>query len=65
MINLDIKEYCHSCCDFEPDVEKPVKNEVYSSDIGQFVIAQTDTIIHCKHARRCESIKRYLEKQHY
>ena len=51
MIRLDIQDYCASCCDFEPDVTKPVK------------VVQSDTIIRCTHAKRCECIKRYLHQQ--
>lgn len=58
MIRLDISEYCTACCDFEPDVTKPMK--LYTEDQA---ITMSDTIIRCKNAKRCESIKRYLERQ--
>ena len=58
MIRLDVQPYCSECCDFEPDVTKPVK--ICS---GDRVVAKTDTIIRCDHWKRCEAIRRYLEQQ--
>lgn len=59
MISLEIKDYCHTCSDFEPDVEKPqnfyVGSEIYTT-IG-------DTIIKCKDRERCEQLKQYLERK--
>ena len=68
MIRLDIQPYCEQCCDFDPDVTKPVRNAIYSDDMskGPFpeqIVLQTDTIVRCKNAKRCEHIKRYLEQQ--
>jgi hypothetical protein len=60
MIRLDIQPYCDLCCDFDPDVTKPVKAYAVDSDKA---VLQSDTIVQCKHAKRCESIKRYLERQ--
>ena len=60
MIRLDIQPYCEQCCDFDPDVTKPVKNTIYSDEP---IVLQTDTIVRCKNAKRCEHIKRYLEQQ--
>ena len=59
MIRVDVQLYCSECCDFEPDVTKPVK--ICSDDGG--VVATTDTIIRCSHRKRCEAIRRYLEQQ--
>ena len=58
MIRLDIQPYCERCFDFDPDVIRPGK-----ALVGGMTVEQTDTIVRCKHARRCESIKRYLENQ--
>ena len=58
MIELQVKDYCNACLDFEPDVEKPVRMH---GDNG--TVLQTNTIIRCSHSRRCEGLKRYLEKQ--
>ena len=60
MIRLDIQPYCEQCCDFDPDVTKPVKNTIYSDEQ---IVLQTDTIVRCRNAKRCEHIKRYLEQQ--
>lgn len=57
MIRFDIKEYCQSCMDFEPDIERPVKMFA-----GDEVVIQTDTIVRCEYRGRCEAIRRYLEK---
>ena len=62
MIRLCVQDYCASCCDFEPDVTKPIKDTLYCSD-GSTVVTQTDTIVRCAHAKRCESIRRYLKQQ--
>lgn len=62
MIKLDVQEYCQSCCDFEPDVTRPEKN-VFTDVDGNRLIIQTDTIVRCKYAKRCENIRRYLKQQ--
>ena len=61
MIKLDIQEYCQECLDFEPDVERPTR-EVLRSSEGDIVI-QSDTMVRCKYRNRCKAIKRYLEKE--
>lgn len=58
MIRLVVKEYCDACMDFSPDIERPIK--MHSGD-GEVI--QTDTVIKCEHRGRCESIRRYLERQ--
>lgn len=60
MIRLDIQPYCSNCCNFEPDVTRPEKIEC-DFDYGKYTI--TDTIVRCKFAKRCENIKKYLERQ--
>ena len=62
MIRLDIKEYCDWCCDFEPDVTAPEKLYKVKFNMGEEIV-MGDTIIRCTHAKRCESIKRYLMRQ--
>ena len=62
MIRLDIQDYCASCCDFEPDVTKPVKSSV-ATNLYEVTVVQSDTIVRCTHAKRCECIKRYLSQQ--
>lgn len=62
MIRVEVHEYCSECSDFDASIIKPEKIEVYGKD-GDYEIVKSDTIIRCKHSRRCETIKRYLEKQ--
>ena len=62
MIRLDIQEYCASCCDFEPDVTNPVKRSL-ATNLNEVIVVQSDTVIRCAHAKRCECIKRYLSQQ--
>lgn len=63
MITLDVKPYCQSCLDFEPDVEKPEKlyGESPNGESIEYIIS--DTVIRCRYRKRCEAIKRYLDKQ--
>lgn len=58
MIRLDIQPYCENCMDFEADVEKPVA--LYAD----FVLFEElgDTVIRCKHRRRCAWVAEYAEK---
>lgn len=54
MIRLEVEGYCSNCCDFKPHVNKTGcfrGDEVYY-----------DTVITCKHADKCELIRKYLEK---
>lgn len=61
-IKLEVREYCSACLDFEPDVTKPERTFAFDNyDIAVKEI-QTDTIIRCRYARRCENIKRFLER---
>ena len=62
MIRLDIQDYCASCCDFEPDVIKPVKSS-FATILNDVIVVQSDTVVRCTHAKRCECIKRYLSQQ--
>ena len=62
MIRLDIQDYCASCCDFEPEVTKPVKSSL-ATGLNDVIVVQSDTIVRCTHAKRCECIKRYLSQQ--
>lgn len=58
MICIDVKEYCSECLDFEPDIERPQKFYDAGSEI-----CISDTIIRCENRKRCEQIKRYLERK--
>lgn len=62
MIKLDIQGYCQSCRDFEPDVTRPEKLIIKDYDDNSLTI-QTDTIIQCRYAKRCENIRRYLNQK--
>lgn len=58
MIRVEVEKYCSECMDFEPDVEKPQKMYAYMDEI-----TITDTVIRCEHRKRCEHIRRYLERK--
>lgn len=59
-IRLEVQPYCSECCDFEADVIKPEKTVRYDEEHFLVHTHQTDTIVRCKNAKRCEAIKRYL-----
>ena len=63
MIRVDVQPYCSECCDFDPDITKPVKLFLDGTFMSDSTVTRTDTIIRCSHAKRCEGIKRYLEHQ--
>ena len=63
MIRLDVRKYCEACLDFEADVTKAEQIKVFVDYVDEVTIDQTDTIIRCKYAKRCEGLKRYLEQQ--
>ena len=63
MIRIDVQPYCSECCDFDPDITKPVRLFLDGNLMSDSAVAKTDTIIRCSHAKRCEGIKRYLEHQ--
>lgn len=60
-IKLKVQEYCADCLDFEPNVTNPQR----AYDDNREVFYQTDTIVECKYAKRCEAIKRYLRMSIY
>lgn len=63
-IRIDVKEYCSDCFDFEPDVTRPEKTSAYTvGSVEPIVSYQTDTVVRCKYGKRCEGIKRYLERK--
>lgn len=51
MIELSVKDYCQECPDFDAKV-----NVKYDEN------KTIHTTVTCKHAKRCEGIKRYLER---
>lgn len=58
MIKLEVEEYCQECLDFCPDVNKPERLV-----LNDGTSVYSDTIIKCKHRKRCSSIMRFLENQ--
>lgn len=56
-IRLEIEPYCDNCDEFQPEVNK---NAAYNDLTDDLMYC--DTIITCKHANMCRSIKRYLDK---
>lgn len=59
MIRLDVQPYCSECFDFDPDVKRPEKIQIENQNI----YIPSDTVIRCRYAKRCESIKRFLDSQ--
>lgn len=57
MIKIEVENYCHPCIEFEADVEVPIA--YYAS--GK-IVEQTDTIVRCKHRRRCENIVNFIKE---
>ena len=55
-ISLQVKPYCHSCPDFEADVDKE------KMWIGNDTCV-ISTTIYCKHSGRCRAIQKYLSEQ--
>ena len=56
MIRLELKDYCHDCVGFEADVESPT---IYLGRNG-IPVEQTDTIVRCKHRKRCRHVVEYI-----
>ena len=57
MILLDVKEYCQSCTEFEPEVEKPTN---FYANFEKYM-SVGDTVIRCEHRNRCEKIINHLK----
>lgn len=61
MISLYVKNYCHNCPEFEPDVEK---DTFYDEDFsGPTMNTHTKTDIYCKHRDRCASMIKFLKEE--
>ena len=56
MIKVEVKEYCESCTEFDPDVEYPTN---FYADCE--VAYMTDTIVRCKDRHKCENIHRRMK----
>lgn len=63
MIRLDVQDYCQQCLEFTPDVEMPQKAYGLNSDGSEIEFVLSDTVVRCRYRKRCEAIKRYLDKQ--
>lgn len=57
MIELDVKEYCHTCPAFEAEVDGPQKL------FARNEIILTNTIVHCARRNLCAGLMRHLEKE--
>ena len=64
MIELRVEKYCENCTEFEPEMQVDVKR-VYSDGIvyGREEIVSVNTSVTCKHAERCENIRKFIEKE--
>lgn len=64
MIELNVKEYCKNCTEFEPETQTNVQH-VCPNDFmcGPEVIVFANTSVTCKHAQRCECIREFIEKE--
>lgn len=63
MIRLDVQDYCQQCMDFNPDVEMPQKAYGLGPDGNEIEFILSDTVVRCRYRKRCEAIKRYLDRQ--
>lgn len=59
MIKLEVESYCHSCPDFEVDVEKP------TAYYANFEECETvgDTVIFCENRDRCRRMMEHLKAE--
>ena len=69
MIKLEVEDYCQSCPEFEPDVDKDIDRyfvdtfdpfDPFDTERREHVVC--DTIIRCEHRGRCRSIKTQIER---
>lgn len=65
MITLKVEDYCHSCVEFEPDVDKNsiiYECQDFTSLSGIRFRTHCETVVTCKHAQRCACIKDYIKE---
>lgn len=64
MIKLHVEKYCQNCTEFEAETQVDV-NRVYSDGIvyGREEIVSVNTLVTCKHAERCASIRDLLKEE--
>lgn len=65
MIKLEVENYCQSCPEFEPDVDRNTQR-YFAEDFNPFayeprVYTVCDTIVRCEHRVRCQCIKTQIE----
>lgn len=60
-IGIRVADYCDTCTEFEPDVQKEY---MYTTDprTGEIHKIATTTI-YCSHRNRCSSICDYIQRQ--
>lgn len=64
MIELNVKEYCKNCTEFEPETQMNVQHECFNDFMRSLeVIVSANTSVTCKHAQRCECIREFIEKE--
>ena len=64
MIKLVVAPYCHDCQDFDPTVKsETLRIEDISDPDFPGIRCVINTEVRCKYYKRCENIKRYLEKE--
>ena len=66
MIKLNIKNYCHECIKFEPEVTDRPETHTYYSEFDFLPVARTsiegDTIVRCMHREICEHLCNFFKK---
>lgn len=64
MIELNVKEYCENCTEFEPETQTNVRHVCFNDFTRDpEVIVSANTSVTCKHAQRCECIREFIEKE--
>ena len=67
MVKLEVEDYCQSCPEFEPDVDKDIRRGYVESfdpfDLERRERVECNTIIRCEHRGRCQSIKSQIERR--
>lgn len=61
MINLDVKEYCSNCSEFEPYVDRNIME--YEDFKSLEIRKEVNTIVSCVHKDRCKAITKFLERR--
>lgn len=66
MIELILDPYCQNCPEFEPEVDKDIR-EYRSYDMRdkheEKLFTECDTKIICKHKLRCYSMRNHIRKE--